>query len=118
MPRGGKRQGTPGTAYSNRTDLMTNYDQAKPSAGTGGMQMPPLSIYPEDTPNLTDPTNRPGEPVTAGLISGPGPGPTNSDPRLEETRNLKKWLPLIEPFLDSPEVPNSVRSLVKYIKGT
>ena len=124
MPRGGKRQGTPGKAYANRTDMGVNYNMEQGgSPAAGGIQAPrdqraALATYPEDIPNLTDPTARPNEPVTDGLPIGPGRGPMNMDPRLEETRALKKWLPLIEPFLDNPETPDSVRSLVKYIKGT
>ena len=121
MPRGGKRQGTPGKAYANRIDMGTNYDMANSqTAATGGMtapQPPMLDKYPEDTPMLLDPTARPSEPVTSGLPSGAGPGPEVMDPRLDETRNLKKFLPIIEPFLNRPDIPESVIALVKYIKG-
>lgn len=66
---------------------------------------------------LLDPTQRPNEPVSAGLPSGPGPGPEALDPRMNETRNLKKFLPIIEPLLMREDVPESVVSLVKFIKG-
>ncbi len=123
MPRGGKRQGTPGKGYSNRTDLQMNYDNENTSAASGGMTEPtptPMapSSYPEDTPMMMDPTNRPDEPITAGLSSGPGIGSEVMDPRLEETRQLKRWLPLIEPMLDDDDTPMSVRALVRFIKGT
>ena len=81
MPRGGKRQGTQGKAYANRTDLGINYG-ANGSPAAGGMQAPaeqtPLAgpvIGAEQVPNLSDPTMRPDEPVTAGLPVGPGAGP-------------------------------------------
>lgn len=121
MPRGGKRQGTPGKGYSNRTDLQMSYDNAGASAASGGMQQPSsmqrAQMYPEDTPMLTDPTQRPSEPITAGLPIGAGPGAEGMDPRLEETRKLKRWLPIIEPLLDQDDTPTSVRTLVRYIKG-
>lgn len=123
MPRGGKRQGTPGKAYANRTDMGQNYNpdsEKTPAAGgiTPPREMAPvMSVYPEDTPMLLDPTARPEEPITAGLPVGPGPGPEMMDPRVAETRALKRFLPLIEPFLDSPETPESVVALVKYIRG-
>ena len=123
MPRGGKRQGTPGKGYSNRTDLQTNYDNAEMSAAGGGEQMPPMNapnpgqMFPEDTPMLLDPTQRPDEPITAGLSTGPGRGPEALDPRVEETRQLKRWLPIIEPMLDQESTPNSVGALVRFIKG-
>jgi len=104
--RGGARQGTPGTAYGQRTDLNQpistvpnqEYGMAKQQAdaqravpmaaspvaaapaqpapaSTGGAPLP----RPGELPHL-EPTNRPEEPVTAGLPFGPGPdsvGPEN-----------------------------------------
>lgn len=121
MPRGGKREGTPGKGYSNRTDLGMNYDQSENTAATGGMTAPavaagPPAPTPEDSPNLTDPTMRPDEPITAGLPIGAGPGP-RPDPRLQETQQLKKYLPLIGLYLDQPDTPDSVRLLFRYIRG-
>lgn len=121
MPRGGKRRGTPGKGYSNRTDLQMDYNNQEASAAAGGMESQPAAqrapMYPEDTPMLTDPTQRPTEPITAGLPIGAGPGAEGMDPRLEETRKLKRWLPIIEPLLDQDDTPTSVRTLVRYIKG-
>lgn len=129
MPRGGKRQGTPGKGYTNRTDLGVNYDMASGKAPAAGGLEPPsrdavsqpvLPVYPEDTPNLLDPTVRPQEPITAGLAMGAGPGRealTNYDPRKMETQQLKRWLPLLEPLANDPETPASVRTLVQYIRG-
>lgn len=127
MPRGGKRQGTPGKGYANRTDLGLQPDMEKNTAAAGGMTGPKsaepmrLPVYPEDTPNLTDPSNRPMEPLTDGLPVGPGRGPealTNYDPRLADTAALKKWLPLLNPLADNPDVPDSVRTLVRYIRAS
>lgn len=122
MPRGGKRQGTPGKGYANRTDMGMSYDMASSqTAATGGMRAPAppaIDTYPEDTPMLLDPSARPSEPVTSGVATGPGPGPEALDPRMAETTNLKRFLPLIEPFLSQPDTPESVVALVKYIKGS
>ena len=77
--RGGRRQGTPGKGYSNRTDLNV---QRAPQSGlqtaAGGGVAPPSPapsaapsapaqqfLTPDQTPFPTDPTARPGEPVTA-----------------------------------------------------
>ena len=109
MPRtgkGGKREGSSQTAYSNRTDLNNRgpqpittvpgqtYGQAAmqedaqravPMAGTpqppaaaptaaASEPAPPPGPGPGEIPWL-HPSERPDEPVTAGLQSGPGPGP-------------------------------------------
>jgi hypothetical protein len=122
MPRGGKRQGIPGKGYSNRTDMLTNYDQAKDTAATGGMEPPPADasvapgITPDDVPGIDAPTNYPNEPVTAGLMRGPGDGPQR-DNRAQETKDLQQFLPLIGLYLDQPETPDSVRALFRYIRG-
>lgn len=120
MPRGGKRNGTPGKGYSNRTDLTQNYDQEKNTAASGGMAAtappPPPMQRPDDTPDLAAPTQYPGEPITAGLPIGAGPGPQR-DTRQQETQQLKRFLPLIELYVDRPDTPDSVRSLFRYIRG-
>ena len=80
MPRGGKRQGTQGKGYSNRTDLAVDYAPGGNPA-TGGVE-PPMQQRPimgpaigaDEVPNLSDPTMRANEPVTAGLDIGLGPG--------------------------------------------
>ena len=104
MPRGGRRNGKPGQAYGNRSDLnapkppATQFtgqpygaatqqaaaQQAMPVAGTavplpqpGAPGQPPALTGPApgSLGDLHRPTDRPNEPVTAGLASGPGPGP-------------------------------------------
>lgn len=92
MPRGSRRAGTPGVTYSNRTDLngtvpvMAAPDQPYGEAGAqraaqqavplrGAPPVPRPPVTPDQVPNLLDPTARPGEPVTAGLPVGAGPGP-------------------------------------------
>ncbi len=126
MPRGGDRKGTPGKAYSNRTDMGMDYDMSQGSPATGGMEAPRdaepmrLPVYPDQIPNLSDPTTRPDEPITDGLRVGAGRGPealAGYDPRVGETQRLKMWLPLLEPLANDPETPDSVRTLVQYIKG-
>lgn len=95
--RGGKRRGAPGVAYPNRTD-MRQAPRAVPgqpygeagaqlrsqaqmplatTAGVGQAMAPPPtgSPLPGELGPLTAPTNRPNEPLTAGLAAGPGPGP-------------------------------------------
>jgi len=126
MPRGGKRRGTPGRAYSNRTDLATDYamEQGSPAAGgmgqlAGAEQAMPL-VTPDDTPGLSDPSQYPDQPIESGLPVGPGAGPealANQDPRMRETQDLKRWLPLLNIIGDDPETPDSVRTLIRWIRS-
>jgi len=76
---------------------------------------------PDDSPMLTDPTQRPNEPVTTGLNSGPGAGREalgGMDPRVAETQKMKKWLPILQPMINDPETPESVKLLFKYVQGS
>lgn len=102
MPRGGRRTGTPGVAYSNRADLSRPAvlpASAAPNQpyGAAGAQLAAQKIAPMGSgpqlpqgappqqaeepytmPQMTPldaPSARPNEPVTAGLPVGPGPGP-------------------------------------------
>ena len=117
MARGGKRQGVPGKAYGNRTDLnppkppatqftgqaygaATQQAQAQKDAPVGGTPVPPpqpggagpvaqpdvgqvpqlTGPAPGAAGDFTRPTDRPGEPVTHGLPTGPGAGPEALSP--------------------------------------
>lgn len=107
--RGGRRQGTPGKSYTNRTDLQTHQPirttpgqtygvagqqaqaQAQMPLPSGGPNAGPMAPQPAGmgpalpglgagpTPGslgpLHAPTDRPNEPVTHGLPTGPGAGP-------------------------------------------
>jgi hypothetical protein len=132
MPRGGKRQGTPGKGYSNRTDLTSDYSAGSPASGgmvTGptaapaGPATPPgpppttpqPTSYPEDSPMLSDPTNRPDEPITAGLPTGPGPGP--ADATAGDWTALKAKLPDLKAAAEWPDTPVIFKYLVSYLEN-
>jgi hypothetical protein len=99
MPRSGKgglRQGTPGTAYGNRTDLnlpkttVPNQEYGKATQQMNAQSAVPMASSPQSSglpdaakaqPAVTPgslpflhPTDRPNEPITAGINQGPGPG--------------------------------------------
>ena len=113
---GGARQGQSGGQYANRSDLRTQkisvppsseYGQGEalrrsqqvvPMAGApaapqpaGGAGPTPAYAYPEDTPTLTAPTNRPGEPVEDGMPFGPGssPAPRSAQPMSDTEVRLR-----------------------------
>lgn len=129
MPRarGGRRQGTPGKGYSNRTDLATDYAPGSPASG-GMVTLSPHGVEmqsgpagpaampsaPEDTPMLSDPTNRPDEPITAGLRAGPGPGPVSPRQQaVNEISMFKPYLPLLEAEAESG---NAAPSFVLFVR--
>lgn len=100
MPRGGRRSGTPGKAYPNRSDLAQPvrtatrqpYGAAKQQADAQRaiplpQSAPPPSATPAPTappppePGLLgSPSARPNEPLTAGMPIGVGPGPDVNSP--------------------------------------
>ena len=86
--RGGRRKGTPGQAYTNRTDLALDYSEPDatntpasggipPAAAGGGAA--PTPIYPDSIPKLDDPSARPDEPLMT-----PPKGPRPSDPIMDD----------------------------------
>jgi hypothetical protein len=107
------------------------------TAGTGGMvapapdnappalvgpampQMPMRS--PDDSPNLTDPTNRPDEPITSGSDFGPGPDSSSlglqsySQQRQGDVDTLKKMLPELQAATKFEGAPATFTSLVNYL---
>lgn len=95
MPRGGRRSGQRGKLYPNRSDMHVpkavvpgqGYGEAKKQMEAQDaipLGSPPVAVAgspPSPTaagglpPPFNRPTDRPGEPITAGLSVGPGAGP-------------------------------------------
>ncbi len=108
MPRGGRRSGKSGKAYSNRMDLNavpTNlpYGERKqregqlaamphPTSGAAPVAPASAGVAPaRRTPTPMDaPTQRPGEPLTTGLPTGPGGGPEALGLPTDPVSNLRK----------------------------
>jgi hypothetical protein len=76
--------------------------------------LPPQSPVPSVTP-LGAESERPNEPVTSGSPSGAGPGPSPEAPT-PEMEILKRYLPLLQPIVDRPDMPDSVRALYSFIR--
>jgi hypothetical protein len=118
VARGGRRQGTAGKAYSNRTDLNGGPKVARIPGQPYGAQaeqvrsqqalpvqappIPPPNVDPSMTPGVrSERSHRPNEPLTAGLPSGAGPGPEAFDalppatpqPGLEELTAIYRVFP-------------------------
>jgi hypothetical protein len=104
VPRAKKMQ-TTGGPYGQQAEL----DRAQQAVPAGPAVTDPAPVMgPDSVPNLSDPTNRPDEPITAGLPFGPGPGrnpylPT-ADPTLEAVRAMYMMNP-------SPHLRRMLRQL-------
>lgn len=143
MARGGRRAGKPGKAYANRTDLAGKIPvQAAPNQayGKAGAQMDaqrqlPMGAAPSPVgsgggpasagipqlPPFDRPTERPDEPLTAGLSSGPGPGPEAlnlQSPRDVELQAFMPYLPVLELQASQPNSSAALRILVRRIRGS
>ena len=72
---------------------------------------------------LNAPTQRPSEPVTAGVDAGPGPGrevlgiKSAADKQVEELTGIAKYMPLLQAFADSPQSSGTTRAFVKYLRS-
>jgi hypothetical protein len=133
--RGGRRQGTPGKAYPNRSDLnVVRAPQSgtataagggvAPAGGqqvTGGAPMPsappampmPVGQTPEQTPNLMDPGN-PAIPLQDGLPSGPGAGPPQQGGA--DMAIIQKYMPDLLAAAQMDGAPASFIALVNFLK--
>lgn len=157
MPRGGRRAGAPGKAYSNRTDLNRTVPISAPTgqaygaraeqiaaqraipiarpatdsvpvapgpvaggaAGLGGATSPGPAVPPRDVTPLGAPTDRPDEPVTAGVPVGPGPGPEIAN-LLEDdngAKDLAMYLPMLEFMASQPGASSQTRNFVRRLRG-
>lgn len=146
MPRGGARQGKPGAAYSNRSDLQPvkvapgqqygkgvaqrEAQQAVPMAGRPAMPpaapaappRPPMpGMAPGDVTPLDAPTTRPNEPVTAGLSVGAGPGPEALGALRDKddgVDDLAQYLPMLEFIASQPGSSGQTRNFVRQLRGS
>lgn len=133
MPRGGKRQGTPGKAYSNRIDLQASPDMEQNTVATGGMKAAPpkgrmpappptLSRTPDDSPMLTAPSQRSWEPVTTGSDYGPGLDssalniPSYKQANQQDMQLIKEIMPRLVAASKMNDAPETFKQLVSYLK--
>lgn len=93
---------------------------AAPGSGAPG-GAPPQGPLP---PALDAPTGRPGEPVTAGVDAGAGPGADVlglGDPNswaADDVRYAKRYLPTLQYMVDStPHANPATRALVRYLRS-
>lgn len=123
--RGGRRQGTPGKGYSNRTDLnVQRAPQAGLATAAAGGQTPPAAVAPaatmqpagmtpDQTPNLMDP-GHPAIPLQDGLATGPGNGPATPP---NQNQFILRYLPMLQHAATLDNAPDQFKGLVRYIQG-
>jgi hypothetical protein len=115
----GMREMSGGGKYGERKALEEAQSGA-PMAGNPVMGVAPAipSAAPVGGPvtGLFDPTQRPNEPVTAGLSVGPGETPA---PKMVGNYDMiMKYMPALELMSSQEDAPESFRALVKYVKVT
>jgi hypothetical protein len=72
---------------------------------------------------LSAPTNRPSEPVTAGVDAGPGPGREilglkgSAETMQEDLSVLAKYMPLMAAYADTTESTGTMKAFVRYLRG-
>lgn len=114
-PQGAKY--IPGGKYGEGKALMEQQTSA-PMAGAATPKpsmTPVMATAPQGKlTGLFDPTNRPDEPVTAGLPIGPGRSP---EPQLAgEFDMINKYLPALESMASQADAPPAFVALVNYVK--
>lgn len=117
MPRarkaGGNRQGAARTAYSNRTDLNgPAIANRPPTYGDGAQAQRSMQVVPLPQERRLPPappppvpgavpfdreTERPNEPLTAGMNMGAGPGPSVAMPSFDPTLEALRAAMLVAP---------------------
>ncbi len=117
------RQGAkqiPNAAYGEQKEFQ-NMQAGAPMAKSPQMpagRNPMANVIP-----LTAPTQRPSEPVTAGVDAGPGPGrevlglKSPTDVTLQDLSKMAKYMPLLMEYADSPQSSGTMKAFVRYLRS-
>lgn len=106
----------PNPAYGEGKDFMGIQAGAKMSQSSG--PNPLAGITP-----LTEASQRPDEPVTAGAPSGPGPGtgalglPNPAAQRAADIDALAQYMPLMEQYVNSGVSSGTMKSFLRYLRS-
>ena len=147
MPRGGRRSGKQGKPYPNRSDLRQAGQPLPKETATGqpygaakaqreAMEAIPLRRSDVPVPQaggapvmgpgrpplpFNRPTERPDEPITAGLSTGAGVGPEALNLRSAKDADLSTlapYLPTLELLASQPNATVATRNLIRRIRGS
>lgn len=135
MPAGGYRApGSPAPvsgpgAYSRRTDgqptsSLPNAKYGEGAAFEAQQQAAPMSASGPDLSGLVPmnaPSNRPDEPITAGMPGGPGPGPSvpANTPQIDPDRaaRLRSYLPALVLLASQDDVDPQTKAFVRSMRA-
>jgi hypothetical protein len=114
----GMREMSGGGKYGERKALQETQAGAPMAGNPMPTQSPVMAAVPSGPPvaGLFDPSQRPNEPVTAGLPVGPGRSP---EPQMAGTYDMiVKYMPALELMASQQDAPESFKALVNYVKVT
>jgi hypothetical protein len=112
------REMSGGGKYGERKALQEAQAGAPMAGNPMPTQSPVMTSVPSGppVPGLFDPSQRPNEPVTAGLPVGPGRSP---EPQMAGTYDMiVKYMPALELMASQQDAPESFKALVNYVKVT
>lgn len=101
---------------------MAELQSSAPMSDTQGTPAPsgvPPVLAGSGVVPMSEPTQNPDEPVTSGIDAGPGVGSEDMATGISEVsemQKIKSYLPLLQRHVDNPDVPDSVRSLYRYVR--
>jgi hypothetical protein len=120
------RQGAkrlPNAAYGEQKDFQNQQAGAPMAKSPQQSAMPSTRNAMANVIPLTAPTQRPSEPVTAGVDAGPGPGrevlglKSPTDVTLQDLSKLSKYMPLMMQYADSPQSSGTMKAFVRYLRS-
>lgn len=118
-----KTQDLPNADYGEQQAYQAQQAGAPMAADQGGQMSQAHAQNMANIIPMNAPTQRPGEPVTAGAASGPGPGPEamglSAVPQnQQDMQNMKGYLPVLN-FMASQSTSSwALRNLVREIKAS
>ena len=118
-----KRTDLPPSQGAKRLPDATYREQQQFQAEQAGAPMAKAENPLANVVPLNAPTQRPSEPVTAGVDAGPGPGreilgiKSPIDTQVEDLTMLSKYMPLMAQFADSPDSTGTMKAFVKYLRS-
>jgi len=126
MPRARKLQPVPGQAYGRRQqqEQVADVAAAQPSPQQRIEQLGEAAGAMSFGGGLLAPTQRPDEPVTAGLPVGPGAGPPDGTPGAVEgqlpvdPRQVARWLPILEQLARRPGTSRATVAFVRDLRAS